>query len=399
MTQHLFASTVLAAIVSASGISAASAQDGGWSFDGVPGWSNPETGNSIKLRGRIYLDTADIDFETGGATTNYQDGEIRTARLGITGTFNSVDYTAEFDFIDEEITAKDVVLTFDAGEVDIKLGHFKTPNSMEEQTSSRYITFMERGQGTDLFGLDRRVGAMVTRGGDNYSFAAGAFAGRPGDLSQTLELDDSSAFAARVTYTPVDTDAMTVHLGASTRYMDYGDAGTRVRVRPNTHITPRIVSADFRPGSVLGEADSSMFWGLEGAIIAGSFHGHTEFMTMDVDGPAGDPSFDSWFVNLGYFLTGETRSYSASSGKFGRTRPQTTLSEGGYGAVEAAVRYDVSDLDTVAAGELTTWTLGLNWYLEDHFRIMVNYIDGERTIAGAPDTDVTGAQIRVQWDF
>ena len=60
---------------------------------------------------------------------------------------------------------------------------------------------------------------------------------------------------------------------------------------------------------------------------------------------------------------------------------------------------DRADLDTVAAGELTNLTLGVNWYLEDHFRIMANLVDGTLSVPGANDTDVSGAQVRLQWDF
>ena len=57
------------------------------------------------------------------------------------------------------------------------------------------------------------------------------------------------------------------------------------------------------------------------------------------------------------------------------------------------------DLDSVAAGELTNWTLGVNGYLEDHVRIMANLVDGSLSVPGAADTDVSGAQLRLQWDF
>ncbi len=400
MFKRYLTGAALAALTSLAGPGAASADDAsGWEFDGVPGWSNAATGDSFTFRGRIYLDAANIEFDRAGTTTSYDDSEIRTARLGITGQFSGVGYVAEFDLINDAIIAKDVYLTFHGDGFDVLAGHMKTPNSLEEQTSSRYITFMERGAGTDLFGLDRRVGVAIAHHGDNYSVKAGVYGGVPGDLSDSLELDDSSAFAARVTFVPVDTDGLLVHLGASVRGLDYGDAGTRVRARPGTHITDRIVTADFRPGRPLGEADSSTLVGLEAAAVSGPFHAHAEYMTMQLDGPAGDPRIDSAFVNLGYFLTGETRSYSASSGTFGRTRPATPVSEGGLGAVELAVRYDYSDLNEVAAGELTSWTVGANWYVEDHLRVMANYVTGELAVPGGPDVDVSGPQIRVQWDF
>ncbi len=399
MTRNFLASTVLAASTTLITAATAVAQDtGGWEFDGVPSWSNPDSGDSFTFRGRVYLDYGDVDFTSNGVRTGWADSEIRTARLGVTGSVRGVGYVAEFDWLNEAIAANDVYLTFETDAFDVRVGHMKTTNSIEEQTSSRYISFMERGLGTDLFGLDRRVGVTLARGGENYSLSAGVYGGRPGDLSQTLELDDSFAVSARATRSFAVNDA-TVHLGASVRHMDYGDAGTRIRVRPQTHITDRIVTADFRPGRPLGEADSSVFWGLEFAAVNGAFHVQAEWMNQSLDGPAGNPDFNAQSVSFGWFLTGETRSYSAGSGKFGRTRPATTLSEGGFGAWEVAVRLDHADLDSVAAGELTNLTFGVNWYLEDHVRVMANLVDGRLSLPGAADTDVSGAQLRLQWDF
>jgi phosphate-selective porin OprO/OprP len=378
----------------------ASAEDGGWTMNGIfPAWSDADSGNSFAFRGRVYIDAADIEYDSAGVETGYSDREFRTARLGVTGSVSGVDYVAEFDFAGGGVSANDVNLGFDLGAADLKIGYIKTPNSLDEQTSSRYTTFMERGIGTDLFGIDRRVGAILSHGSERYSLAAGVFGGRLGDLSETTELDDSSALAARATWAPVAGEDLTVHLGASVRHLDYGGAGTRVRVRPQAHIPPRVVTADFRPSSMLGEADSSAFFGLEAALIRGPVHAQAEWMRLDVDGPAGDPDFTSSYASLGWFVTGETRSYSASSGKFGRTRPQQTLTEGGPGAIELAVRYDRSDLDSVGAGVLTNWTAGVNWYLEDHVRIMANYITGTLDVAGGADIDVSGPQLRLQWDF
>jgi len=55
----------------------------------------------------------------------------------------------------------------------IKVGQFKTHNSMEEETSSRFTTTLERGAYTDAFGLDRRIGVSVNTSGDNYGFDLG----------------------------------------------------------------------------------------------------------------------------------------------------------------------------------------------------------------------------------
>jgi phosphate-selective porin OprO/OprP len=387
--------TVLAALLASATllVAPAAAQEDG-SFPAARR-DNPDNDNFFKLRARLYADAAFIDWN--GA--DLEETELRTARLGFEGRWFDWAYKAEFDFAGDDVTAKGIELTYRSDGYSLTVGNLKTTNSLAEQTSSRYSTFMERGTATDLFGLDRRIGGIFRTGGDNYSFAAGVFGGRLDDLSDGLDTDDTSAASARLTFTPVNDDNLVLHFGGSIRTLEYGDSGTRVRARPRFHTTDRIVTADFRPGKPLGQADSSTLFGLEAAFVSGPFHGHAEYMTLDVDGPAGDPGFDSAFVNFGWFLTGETRSYRASSGAFRRTSPANPVSEGGMGAFELAVRYDTSDLNDVAAGDLTSWTLGLNWYVESHVRVMANVIDAELSVPGAPDIDVSGVQFRAQWDF
>ena len=58
-----------------------------------------------------------------------------------------------------------------------------------------------------------------------------------------------------------------------------------------------------------------------------------------------------------------------------------------------------ADLTSVAPGELNTTKLGVNWYRKDHVRVMANLVDGALSGPGAVDTDVSGAQLRLQWDF
>ena len=359
-------------------------------FNGAPEWVDPETGNSFKLRGRLFFDVATADGDLDAREESYTDTEMRTGRLGVEGSWHGFGYKAEWDFAGDEVSAKDVYISRDIGAFDVRIGNQKTPNSLEEQTSSRYISFMERGQATDAFRLDRRIGVSIGTGGDTYSFRAGAFGG---DVSEDAGgADESNALAARFTLAPLNTDDAVLHLGASTRYYSREDAGPaiRIRSRPNVHLAQRLVAA----GTA---AEESTLYGLEAAWISGPFHAHAEYMTEDVDGVAED--FEGYFVNLGWFITGEQRAYRASSGAFRRTSPTSPLSQGGAGAWEVAGRYDV--LDAGSGGEMATYTLGLNWYPESRVRFMLNAVVAEIDGSGAPfgEGDFTALQARVQIDW
>ena len=87
-------------------------------------------------------------------------------------------------------------------------------------------------------------------------------------------------------------------------------------------------------------------------------------------------------------LTGEKRSYSSSRGAFGTVRPAKPLDfdEGGWGAFELVARYSTVDLDdrNINGGEQDIITAGLNWYMNNNFRLMFNYqyVDVDRRNAG-----------------
>lgn len=357
-----------------------------------PQITDPATGNSFRIRGRFYFDAAYINSDTPGLDRSFRETNARAARLGVQGTYNRFSYVAELDFAENNVDAKDISLSYrmDNG-MTVTFGHFKTPNSMEHLTSSTNITFMERGQPNGAFRLDRRIGVMLSTGGDAHSFAVGVFGGGFGENLSGSALSESMAIAARGTLTPVNSNGNVLHLGAHVRYFDAGDGpGVRVRSRPTFRYAPRYIDAN------TGQ-DSSVLYGLEAAWISGPMHIHAEAMREDVDGVSAD--FTSGFVSAGWFLTGETRAYRANNGTFQRTAPANAVSAGGNGAWELAGRYEITDLD--ASGRLQTWTAGLNWYPERFVRFMFNYVHTEVRGAGSvygPGT-VNGFQARAQIDW
>ena len=109
-----------------------------WDFSMSPGprWDDSQSDAYFKFRGRAMIDLADIDWSSPFSAAPGDNSEFRTARLGIEGRFDNVKYVAEFDFSGSNVSAKDVNLTISEGNAFIRLGQFKTMNSLEEQTLS-----------------------------------------------------------------------------------------------------------------------------------------------------------------------------------------------------------------------------------------------------------------------
>jgi len=364
---------------------------------------------TAKVSGRVMMDWSIVDAEN--ADTDWNATELRRLRLGVSGKYgDTVKYKVELNTnSSEDVNVEDAYLQWNPNgkKFNVKLGQFKTHNSLDEQTSSRFITALERSMFTDAFEFNRRIGLAIGTSGDNYTINAGVF----GDNLSTSSDEEGSAASIRGTFNPIKDDDMLVHLGASARIRNTGDTQSdlRYRQRPVSHIPSRIIST----GRV---ADKDTFLGLEAAGIMGQFWAAGEYgvTNADCDSCASDPSFDGMYVEAGAFLGGK-RTYKG--GKFNRPKVDSPITDGGMGAVSVFARYDTLDLadDSVNGGDLDTFVVGLDWWPVKNARIGVNYFDANANLgtstsgldsafadlvtAGATAEDVSGFNLRAQFDF
>lgn len=336
----------------------------------------------FNIRGRLYADAAWASDDDG--TMDVDSTEFRTARLGIEGkAWKNVKYKFEADFAGDDVTVKDAYMQYVGKSGKWTFGQFKTPNSLDEQTSSRHTTFMERASFTDAFELARMLGIGYGAGGDNWTFNAGVFKGGNGGTVA----DEGQVFAARATYGS-DFDGGTWMVGSSVRFRDVGAGDMlRYRQRPHNHLTDRFVAT-----SRIAEED--VFLGVEAAMQYGSFHAAAEWAGLTAkDGGAGgrDASMYGGYVEAGWFITGESKPLKLSKGAWDRPKVKSPLHEGGMGAWQVAARFDRIDLtgDGVYGGEQDTVILGVNWYLNRHTRFMANY--SHSSMEKAFDVSANGA--------
>ena len=120
----------------------------------------------LKLGGRLMADFGWIDGSAieGDLGTDLEDGaEFRRARLYAAGDiYKELAFKLQFDFAGGHAAAKDIYLKFKKVPVagNVTVGHFKEPFSLEELTSSKYITFMERAL-PNAFAPGRNMGIMA----------------------------------------------------------------------------------------------------------------------------------------------------------------------------------------------------------------------------------------------
>ena len=372
-------------------------------WEPAPKISSADGRFEMNLRGRLLIDAGWISDDDD--TSNIDATEFRSARLGIEGkAWTNVKYKFEVDFADNEVDITDALIGYKVGVATVSVGHFRTFNSLEEQTSSRYTFFMERGSITDAFSLSRQLGIGVNAGGKNWSAGFGIFKGNAdggnGDRGET--------YSGRVTFAPEIAEAGVVHMGAHIRHQKQGsdDGLLRYRQRPHLHLGDRFIDTG-------AFADSDTLYGAELAGVFGPLSAQGEYMVLKADRAVPvsgfkDPNFKGWYADLTYVITGESRNYDAEDGAFGRLKVANPVTEGGMGAWQIGIRYDYVDLtdEDLMGGEQETWIFGVNWHLNNYSRIMVNYsmsdvkkaFDVDRNGAdGKNDIDALGMRFQVDW--
>ena len=357
----------------------------------------------FQLGGRLMVDAAFYDKDK---TQLGNGAEIRRARLFVKGTaYKDWFYKGQLDFAGNKVSVKDFYMGYHGFKpVKIVIGHHKEPFSLEEQTSSKYITFMERGL-TSTFSPGRNTGISVASNGQQWGARVGYFF--DGVNNSSSPKGQGWGLTGRVHFAPVNEKDRVIHLGAAASYRGSdGNNQLRFRERAETHITStRLVDT-----GTINNYDNETRYGLEAAAVLGPFSVQSEYMRTSVDtsgSGSNDPDFSGWYAYGSYFLTGEHRPYKASSGSFGRVKPASVVGQGGTGAWELAARYSSLDLKDsgINGGREDDITVGLNWYATPNVRFMANYVRASTDPTSkvkfptAGNEDVNIFQLRSQIDF
>ncbi len=352
---------------------------------------------TMVISGRLQ---SDWTFTAGGEDTeaalgeDIEDGhEFRRLRLGVGGNFTSdVKYRAEFDFAGGSAAVTDAYLEWVGwGVGDVKLGHFKEPFGIEELTSSRFSTFIERSAVSDAFAPARNVGLGLSDGGDSMNWGAGLF--READKTGKTTNEAYSA-TGRFVYRPwfADGGKSLLHLGVAASWRN-PDGTVEYEAAPENHFIPVYYTT---PAMMV---DSTILLGVEVAFQEGPFHGQLEWQTADNSAPTGgtDTSYDGISVQGGWFITGESRGYKPEAGAWDRVKPEVNAgSDGGLGAWELAARFSTLDLtEGGAADDMDIISLAVNWYLNDYTRVMFDVMKPELADAD----DLTIFALRAAFDF
>jgi phosphate-selective porin OprO/OprP len=353
-------------------------------------FESPETNSRLQpyLKLRVQYNA----FEANNPASN--GFSIRHARLGLEGIiYQYYDFNVAGEFGKGSHELWDAYMGFNyLPWAQLRVGQYKQPFSLEWCSPVDWRDFIEMPLPIDNLTPDRDIGLMVhgnmAKGVLNYGLSLYNGAGR-----NTSDTNDDKDVAARVVLTPFNASENAplkgLHFGGS---ITYGNQETeRDEMRRKGKFQTAGETAFFQFNEDVFHDGERIRYGAELAWILGPFSLKGEWVRMDLDdlyvkkgGSKDDFSIDGSYVSLSYILTGESQPFK--DGTYGMISPKQAFDpkKGTWGAIQLVARYETLSIDNdlflkgyADAGTYTSgadgFTVGVNWYLNDAIRAMVNY--------------------------
>jgi len=315
--------------------------------------------------------------------------ELRRARLGVKGKFAK-------DFKYEVVGNLPGTATLDVAYMDfakfdafqIRAGKFKQPFGLEELISSNNITMMERSYldqtvpgkkiGVQLMGSPAKgltyAGSIFQNNdverdidGDGYASGAGRltfnFAESMGDKERVMHVGlsgmDSTYAISTTNSSQTDLSASSTQRGTISAFRSAGRGLSNI-FRGQIQGTAATQNASYNITGEYGAKVNQQAVGLEGIFANGPFkvmgeYSRGQYSATHNVGSEVKYDTDTYYVETGYFLTGEKYANSYKNGVFGGFKPNTEfdLDKGNLGAIELAFRvegYNVEDGSITGGG-------------------------------------------------
>ncbi len=383
-----------------------------WSFaNNRPTIRTPNNDFELAIRGRFQFDAGNFSQSRdlpASVTTGrdlHNGSHFRRAQIGVAGhVFRDFDYEFVFDFGSSA--------TERAGQIYLlRLAYTGIPNftinagaiqpkfTLDDSTSSADLTFMERSSIANTIldpfgGSDSRRGLEVrfqkqgiANNGDNLLISTALTGER---IANAKTDDEGTQLLGRLAYRFYSDQKSNFQIGASGSYiLNEPDQMMGFHDRPETRVDGTRLVGFGRSGlpASVGAKSASLI-GVEGAMNYGPFTMQGEYYRYQLsrtDTALRDPSFNGWYLQGSYVLTGEIRPYNAGNASFGSPSPRNPFRAGtnAWGAWEVKARYSINNLNSsifdpnpanrVRGGEQRIISVGLNWYVNRNIRWLFDY--------------------------
>lgn len=372
---------------------------------GLPEFMTPDKQYAFRIRGRILTDYG-AAFGSRFHDQNVSRTSLRAVRLGVEGRARQLSWVFEGDYSNNEVSVVSAYATWSdrmaRHMVEYTLGNKFNDRGFDGSTGSAETVFLDRdlvatailpvkgwyglGGTFKIYGDGWHVSTQITGNDVNAS-----------NISNNLR--DDLTYAFRSHWIPWRSKDALIHLGAWGFYEDVKPGATfsqkiRMLARTNDAFAARINTLPIA-NSLAGGLEAFGIW--KTAWVLGEYGVRDiafrrTYGTTDFGAHRGTVQAAS--LQTGVFLTGETPNYYALTGQWASPRVLDPVTRGGPGAWELAVRGDWLDGWKMQGGT-RGWsaTAGVNWYLLDYMRLMLNYTHAHVDNQKGPYIGPTGGNI------
>lgn len=366
--------------------------------DGILVMSSPTSKYKLWFDIRVQADVAGFFGAPSYADPIGNGVSIRRARFAAKGQVDE-NWYGEFDMdlANGLVELKDAIVRYTGvPNLEIQAGNFKENFSIQRNTTSRYLQFMERPMVCSALAPSRHFGFNVKYAKDWFWGSVGIFgpeiagseewtniADNNKDYGRGWSLLGKTGFSVtnKLVFRPLyKLDNASLHIGLAHSFRTTqvsqatGEWGTyRASARNSTSINRK----KYLDTNNLKGYDYNHLWTVE---IAGHWNGlryeaayigdNVHFKDEADPASISVKNFGGWYVQAGYLLFGGKQRYDSNGGKYTKIAPGKK-----WGDVELCGRYEYCNLNCgdVYGGCAEAYTLGLNYWVTNNVKMQLNY--------------------------
>lgn len=341
--------------------------------------------NRVQADAAVFWGAPEYADKIGNGTS------IRRARFAVKAQLTPNWYgEVDMDMANGVFELKDAIIRYDGiPNTEIQIGNFKEFFSIQRNNSSRYLQFMERPMIAQALAPSRHLGVNAKYAKNWFWGSAGAFFQTIDNLETRTFVEDANkdfgvnpgiSYTGKIVIMPGwDQKDWGMHIAAAGSYRTpkADDEAVATKGVPSVRFSTRNSNSINRKKYIdtdeISNVDHDLLYTAEYAGYWKALRWEAVYMADDnyVIGAASPSHLWGWYAQAGCLLFGGRQRYDSNGAKF--TRVQRGKE---WGDIELCARYEFIDfngLQSGPAGAAEAYALGLNYYINNHCKIMVNY--------------------------
>ena len=356
--------------------------------DGILVMASPNSKYKMWFDIRVQADVAGFFGAPSWADKIGNGVSIRRARFAVKGQVDE-NWYGEFDMdlANGLVELKDAIVRYTGiPNLEVQIGNFKENFSIQRNTTSRYLQFMERPMVCSALAPSRHFGFNVKYAKDWFWGSAGIFGPEIAGAEEWQYIADNNkdfgynagmSLTGKVVFRPLyKAENASLHIGGAFSYRTPKASAEKYGYyRASARNSTSINRKKYLDTNDLAGYDHNLLWTAE---LAGHWKGlryeaafiqdHVFFKPDAVDPTP--QKFWGWYVQAGYLLFGGSQRYDANGGKYTKIKPGKK-----WGDIELCARYEYCDLNgnKVFGGAAEAFALGLNYWVTNNVKMQVNW--------------------------